>query len=168
MNPTAFDEKDRTAKTPSSRPEAVSEPEASRMGRSGETPVFGTSSSAADAQQIRSLVATWARASSTGDLEAVKPLMDEDILFLTAGNEPFGRETFIQHFNSNVKQMNLNVRADVREVEVRDDLAFARTWLEIRITPATGEPITRTGYTLSVYRRRPGGPWKLWRDANLV
>ena len=64
--------------------------------------------------------------------------------------------------------MNLNVSADVREVEVRDDLAFARTWLEVRVTPSNGEPVTRTGYTLSVYRRRPGGPWKLWRDANLV
>lgn len=121
-----------------------------------------------DAQQIRDLVAAWARASASGDLDAILPLMDEDILFLTHGAEPFGRDVFIQHFNSNVKQMDLNVTAHVREVEVRQDLAFARTWLEIRITPKAGEPITRTGYTLSVYRRRPGGPWKLWRDANLV
>ena len=119
-------------------------------------------------QEIRDIITTWARASETGDLEAIKSLMDEDILFHTAGAEPFGRETFIQHFNNNVKQMNLKVRADVREVEVRDDLAFARVWLEVRITPSNGEPVTRTGYTLSVYRRRPGGPWRLWRDANLV
>lgn len=168
MSSAAFDEKDRTAHALSSRPEALSEPEASRMGRSGETPVFSNSSSATDAQQIRSLITTWAAASAAGDLESIKPLMDEDILFLTAGAEPFGRETFIQHFNNNVKQMNLNVRADVHEVKVRNDLAFARVWLEIHITPPSGEPITRTGYTLSVYRRRPGGPWRLWRDANLV
>jgi uncharacterized protein (TIGR02246 family) len=159
-NTTSPERSGRITNTPSSRPEAA--------GRSGETPVFGTSNSATDALQIRDLVATWASASAAGDLETIKSLMDEDILFLTAGNEPFGGETFIQHFNNNVKQMNLNVQADVREVEVRDDLAFARTWLEVRITPKNGEPITRTGYTLSVYRRRPGGPWKLWRDANLV
>ena len=127
-----------------------------------------TSASVSAEQAIRDVVATWARASETGDIEAIKSLMDEDILFLTSGNDPFGRDTFIQHFNNNVKQMNLDVLADVREVEVRDDLAFARTWLEVRITPSSGEPTTRTGYTLSVYRRRPGGPWKLWRDANLV
>ena len=127
-----------------------------------------TSASVSADQEIRDVVATWARASETGNLEAIKSLMDEDILFLTSGNDPFGRDTFIQHFNNNVKQMNLNVLADVREVEVRDDLAFARISLEVRITPSSGEPITRTGYTLSVYRRRPGGPWKLWRDANLV
>ena len=122
----------------------------------------------ADEKKIRDLVAAWASASTKGDLEAIKPLMDEDILFLTTGKKSFDRDTFIESFNNNVKQMNLNVRANVREVEVRDDLAFARVWLEVQITPLTGEPITRTGYTLSVYRRRPGGPWRLWRDANLV
>lgn len=114
------------------------------------------------------MVAEWARASGAGDLEAIKPLMDDDILFLTAGNAPFGRDVFIQHFGNNVKQISVNVSADVREIEVREDLAFARTWLEVRITPMNGEPMTRMGYTLSVYRRRPGGRWKLWRDANLV
>lgn len=127
-----------------------------------------TSNSIAAEQQIRDLVAAWARASEAGDLEAIKPLMDEEILFLTPGNKHFGRDVFIQHFSNNVKQMSLNVSADVREVEVRDDLAFAHTWLEVRVTPKDGEPMTRTGYTLSVYRRRPGGPWRLWRDANLV
>jgi uncharacterized protein (TIGR02246 family) len=128
--------------------------------------------SASDAQQIRDLVATWARASADGDLDSILPLMDDDILFITHGAEPFGRDAFVQHFTSSVKHMDLNVTAHVREVEVRQDLAFARTWLEVRITPPPGaakpEPVTRTGYTLSVYRRRPGGPWKLWRDANLV
>jgi uncharacterized protein (TIGR02246 family) len=127
-----------------------------------------TSDSIAAEQQIRELVTTWANASAAGDLEAIKRLMDEDILFLTPGNKHFCHDTFVQHFENNVKQMNLNVSADVREVEVRDDLAFARTWLEVRITPSNGEPMTRTGYTLSVYRRRPGGTWRLWRDANLV
>jgi uncharacterized protein (TIGR02246 family) len=120
-----------------------------------------------DEQEIRDLVATWAHSSGAGDVAAIDPLMDEDILFMTAGNEPFGRETFREHFEKNVKSMDLNVRADVREIDVRGDLAFARTWLEILIRPRGGEPVTRTGYTLSVYRRRPGGRWKLWRDANL-
>jgi uncharacterized protein (TIGR02246 family) len=131
--------------------------------------VSSTETNATNAEQeIRDLVATWARASAAGNLAAIEPLMDDDILFMTAGNAPFGRDAFIQHFENNVKQMNLNVRAEVREVEVRDDLAFARTWLEVRITPPGSDTITRTGYTLSIYRRRPGGTWKLWRDANLV
>ena len=121
-----------------------------------------------DAQEIRDLVATWVRATEACDIEAIKPLMDEDILFFTAGHEPFGSETFVQRFIGNVQELCPKVRADVREIEVRGDLAFARTWLQVIITPPGSEPITRTGYTLAVYRRRPGGPWKLWRDANLV
>ena len=120
-----------------------------------------------DEQQIRALVAEWARASQAGDLDAIDALMDGDVLFFTAGREPFGRDAFRQHFESNVKKMSLEVRADVREVTVSGDHAYAHTFLEVRIQPPDGAPMTRSGYTLSVYRRRPGGRWKLWRDANL-
>ncbi|HZQ44924.1 MAG TPA: SgcJ/EcaC family oxidoreductase [Acidobacteriaceae bacterium] len=132
------------------------------------TPGTSTVTTESDAQQIRDLVATWARATEACDIEAIKPLMDEDILFLTSGHEPFGSEAFVQRFIGNIQELCPKVRADVREIEVRGDLAFARTWLEVRITPPGSEPITRTGYTLAIYRRRPGGPWKLWRDANLL
>lgn len=134
------------------------------------TPAFAAStpSSDPDAQEIRGLVADWARATEACNIEAIKPLMDEDILFFTAGHEPFGADVFVQRFIGNVQQLCPKVHAEVREIEVRGDLAFARTWLEVRITPPGEETITRKGYTLAVYRRRPGGPWKLWRDANLV
>ena len=121
-----------------------------------------------DAQQIRDLVAEWARATEACDIEAIKPLMDDDILFLTQGHEPFGSDIFVQRFVNHVQHLCPSVCADVRELEIRGDLAFARTWLEVRITPPGSEPMTRKGYTLAIYRRRPGGPWKLWRDANLV
>jgi uncharacterized protein (TIGR02246 family) len=131
-------------------------------------PAESTVTTESDVQQIRDLVDAWCRATEACDVEAIKPLMDEDILFLTAGHEPFGVDTFIHRFTNNVQQLCPQVRAEVREIEVREDLAFARTWLEVRITPVGSEQITRTGYTLAIYRKRPGGPWKLWRDANLV
>ena len=121
----------------------------------------------ADEQEIRDLVAEWARASESGDLAAIDALMDDDILFFTAGNEPFGREAFRQSFESNAKSMSFKVSGEVREVMVTGDHAYAHTWLDVRIQPKSSDPIQRTGYTLSVYRRRPGGRWKLWRDANL-
>jgi uncharacterized protein (TIGR02246 family) len=114
----------------------------------------------ADEQEIRGLIA--------GDLEAIDPLMDPEILFLIAGTEPFGREAFRQRFETYVKPMRLQVRSEVHEVAVSGDLACARTWLEIQVQVESGEPIRRAGFALTVYRRQPGGPWKLWRDANLV
>jgi uncharacterized protein (TIGR02246 family) len=122
-----------------------------------------------DEQEIRGLIAEWARASEDGDLEAIDLLMDPEVLFLIAGNEPFGREAFRERFEKHVKPMHMTVRADVREVELSDDLACARTWLEILVQPGGGgEPIRRAGFALTVYRRRSGGRWQLWRDANLV
>jgi uncharacterized protein (TIGR02246 family) len=120
----------------------------------------------ADEQEIREVVAEWARATKAGDLATINALMDDDVLFFTASNEPFGRETFQQHFEKNVKTMEIDVRAEVREVAVSGELAFARTWLEVRILPKGGEPMLRKGYALGVYRQCPGGRWKLWRDAN--
>ena len=122
----------------------------------------------ADEQEIRGLIAEWARASEDGDLDAIDPLMDAEVLFLTPGNEPFGREAFRQRFEKYVKPMRIKVRSEVREVEVSGDLAYAQTWLEILIQSGGGEPVRRAGFALTVYRRRPGGQWQLWRDANLV
>jgi uncharacterized protein (TIGR02246 family) len=123
----------------------------------------------ADEQEIRGLIAGWARASENGDLDAIDAVMDPEVLFLTAGNEPFGREAFRERFEKFVKPMRMEVRSEVREVEVSGDLACARTWLEILVQPdGSNESIRRAGFSLTVYRRRPGGPWRLWRDANLV
>lgn len=121
----------------------------------------------ADEQEIRGLIAEWARASEAGDLEAIDPLMDPEVLFLIAGTEPFGREAFRQRFETYVKPMRLQVRSKVHEVAVSGDLACAHL-AGIQVQVESGEPIRRAGFALTVYRRQPGGPWKLWRDANLV
>ncbi|HEY5382104.1 MAG TPA: SgcJ/EcaC family oxidoreductase [Acidobacteriaceae bacterium] len=122
----------------------------------------------ADEEEIRGLIAEWARASEDGDLDAIDPLMDAEVLFLTPGNEPFGRESFRQRFEKYVKPMRIKVRSEVQEVAVSGDLAFARTSLEILVQVDSSEPMRRTGFSLTVYRRGAGGRWKLWRDANLV
>lgn len=123
----------------------------------------------ADAQGIRGLIAAWTRASEEGDLAKIDVLMDPEVIFLTPGQEPMDRDAFRQRFETVVTQIHLICHADVREVEVSGDLAYAWSWLEITIEPKAGGPkVERKGHVLSVFRRRPGGRWKLWRDANLV
>jgi uncharacterized protein (TIGR02246 family) len=122
-----------------------------------------------DEQEIRGLVAEWARATQAGEVASINELMNEDVQFMTPGNEPFGREAFCRHFEKNVTTMQIEVRPEVREVHVSGDLAYAQVWIQLRVVAASGvEAVTRTGYALGVYRRRPGGHWKLWRDANLM
>ena len=48
----------------------------------------------ADEQEIRELVATWMAATKAGDLATVLSLMTDDVVFLVAGNEPFGKQQF--------------------------------------------------------------------------
>jgi ketosteroid isomerase-like protein len=36
------------------------------------------------------------------------------------------------------------------------------------MTPTDGEPVRRSGYTLTILCREPDGKWRLSRDANLM
>ena len=48
----------------------------------------------ADEQEIRELVATWMSATKAGDLPTVLSLMTDDVVFLVAGQQPFGKQQF--------------------------------------------------------------------------
>jgi uncharacterized protein (TIGR02246 family) len=121
-----------------------------------------------DAQKIRELVAAWVRASQASDADALDQLIDPDILFHRAGMEPFGREAFLDHVRRGAGHVKIEVQSDVIEVQISGDLAFARTKLEVHVTPEGKETMHRSGYALGVYRRDPDGHWRLWRDANLT
>jgi uncharacterized protein (TIGR02246 family) len=43
-----------------------------------------------DTQAIRDVQTRWIEATIAGDLEALRPLMADDIVFLTPGRPPFG------------------------------------------------------------------------------
>jgi len=40
--------------------------------------------------------------------------------------------------------------------------------LVVAVTPPTGTLTTRSGYTLTILRKKPDGAWVIFRDANLV
>jgi ketosteroid isomerase-like protein len=51
---------------------------------------------------------------------------------------------------------------------VLGDWAYLRNHLTVTLTPAGGEPVRRSGYTLTILRKQPSGNWVLFRDANLL
>lgn len=120
-----------------------------------------------DEQAIRELVDTWMAASKAGDTETVLDLMTDDVLFLTAGREPFGKEQFRSQSEA-LKHVTMDGRAEVKEVDVRGDLAWIRNHIDLTITPVQGEPTRRSGDTLTILRKGADGRWRLFRDANLV
>jgi uncharacterized protein (TIGR02246 family) len=120
-----------------------------------------------DERAIRELVDTWMEASKADDLETVLDLMADDVIFMTPGAEPFGKEAF-KAASESMSGTAMDGRAAVREVEVIGDRAWVRNHIEVALTAPGGEPVRRAGYTLSILRKGADGRWRLFRDANLV
>jgi uncharacterized protein (TIGR02246 family) len=120
-----------------------------------------------DVTAIRTLVTTWMTASQQGDIDTVLGLMTDDVVFMTPGREPFGKEEFRQQSDA-MKDMKIAGKSDIRELNILGDWAYARNYLEVTMTPPAGERVRRTGYTLTLFRKDADGRWRLARDANLL
>ena len=120
-----------------------------------------------DEQAIRDVVSKWLAATKAGDLATVLTLMDDDVLFIVPGQEPFGKETFVAG-SKQMKAVRIEGISDIKEIKVLGDWAWLRQRLQVTITPPNSAPTLRSGYTLTVLRKQPGGQWVVYRDANLV
>jgi uncharacterized protein (TIGR02246 family) len=123
-----------------------------------------------DEQAIRNVIAAWLDATRKGDVDAILPLMTEDVVFLTPGQSVMtGRAGFAQGMRQMVRTHRIVPDSVVEEVAVSGDMAYSRTRLEVRIEPlAGGVAMRRAGHTLSVFRRNALGQWQIARDANLL
>jgi uncharacterized protein (TIGR02246 family) len=123
-----------------------------------------------DERAIRSLITAWHVAAQAGDTESVLTLIAEDAIFLTPGQPPIvGRAQFAALQRTVAGQFRFESAATVQEVIVHGD--WAHTWSDLSVTmfPADGgPPVRRTGPTLSIFRKEPGGSWVLVRDANML
>ena len=120
-----------------------------------------------DERAIRELVDMWMEASRRGDVETVLSLMTDDIVFMTPGREPFGKEEF-RAASEAMSGVEMDGSAEIREIRVLGDWAWIRNDIELTLTPPGGEPMHRAGYTLSILHKCGDGKWRLARDANLV
>ena len=120
-----------------------------------------------DEQAIRDVVDTWMNATRGGDIGTVLDLMTDDIVFMTPGREPFGKQEFREQ-SVGLVGVKIDGRAEIRELQVIGDQAWIRNHIELTMTPAGGEPRRRSGYTLTILRKGADGRWRLFRDANLV
>lgn len=122
-----------------------------------------------DEQNIRTLIRDWQEASATGNVEELKTLMREDVVFLTPGQEPMqGRDTFARAFEDVLKQMRLDSTSTIQEVVVAGDFAYCWSYLTVKMTFNDGTTKQRAGHTLTVLRKNPDGSWVIARDANML
>jgi uncharacterized protein (TIGR02246 family) len=120
-----------------------------------------------DERAIRQVIETWMQASREGDTATVLSLMTEDAVFMVPGRPPFGREAFQQASNA-MAGVRLEGASEIVELQVQGDWAFSRNHIDLTMTPPSGEPVRRSGYTLTLYRKEADGRWRLMRDANLL
>jgi uncharacterized protein (TIGR02246 family) len=120
-----------------------------------------------DERAIRNLIATWMTSSQAGDHDKVLSLMADDVIFMVPGRPPFGKEAFAAAAHG-MKDVRMEGKSEVEEVVVAGEWAWCRTRLAVTMTPPNDAPIRRSGYTLSILRKKPDGGWVLARDANLL
>jgi uncharacterized protein (TIGR02246 family) len=120
-----------------------------------------------DEWAIRELVDTWMRSSLCGDTATVLSLMTDDVVFMVPGREPFGREVFEAAANA-MGSVRIEGSNEIIEIQVLGTWAFTRNRVNLTMTPPTGEPMRRSGHTLTLFRKEADGRWRLARDANLL
>jgi uncharacterized protein (TIGR02246 family) len=120
-----------------------------------------------DERAIRELVDQWMDASRAGDPATVLDLMADDVLFSVPGQEPFGKEEF-RTTSEAMKDFKVDGRAEIQELEVIGDTAWVRNRIDLTVTSPNGEPMRRSGYTLTILKKAADGKWRLYRDANLL
>ena len=123
--------------------------------------------SSTEEQKIRDLVTTWMAASKSGDLATVLGLMSDDVVFMTPGNAPFGKEAFAKASQA-MAGIDIDGQSEIAEIKVLGDWAWLRNRLRVTVTPPGGKPIVRSGYTLTILIKNAEGKWVIARDANML
>jgi uncharacterized protein (TIGR02246 family) len=120
-----------------------------------------------DVRAIRNLIDRWMKASKAGDTKAVLNMMTDDVIFMTCGRDPFGKEEFAAA-SATMTDMKIDGTADVKEVSVHGDWAWARSHLTVTVTMPDGKEVRRSGYALSILTKDMDNIWRIVRDANLL
>src|SRR2546427_655006 len=67
-----------------------------------------------------------------------------------------------------MKNVHLEATIEIHEIKVLGDWAWMRNRLKVTVTPPNGKPVLRSGYTLTIFRKKTDGRWVIHRDANLL
>jgi uncharacterized protein (TIGR02246 family) len=122
-----------------------------------------------DERAIRELHTTWIDSVNAGDLERLLALMADDVVFLSPGRAPFGRDGFPAGFESAHRQFQIHCISELEEVSVVGEVAYTRCRDSLSLTPRDGGAATElAGHRLTVYRKQPAGRWLLARDAHTL
>lgn len=122
-----------------------------------------------DERAIRETHATWITAVNAGDLNRLLSMMADDVVLLSPGQTPTGRDGFSANFSTAHQQLQIRCISELEEVGVVGEVAYTRARDSLSVTPrAGGEAMRFAGHRLTVYRKQPDGRWLLARDAHTL
>ena len=118
-----------------------------------------------DEQALRGVHATWIDAVNAGDLARLLTLQTDDAVFLSPGEQPFGREEFSAAFPAAHRRYRIRCVSELEEVSVAGEMAYVRSRDTLDLMPiARGEAEHLAGHRMTIYRKQPDGRWLLARD----
>ena len=118
---------------------------------------------------IRQVHSTWISAVNAGDLARLLTLMTDDVVFLSPGQAPFGRQDFPAGFSTAHQQFQILCISELEEVVVVGEIAYTLCRDSLSMTPrAGGETTELAGHRITIYRKQPDGRWLLARDAHTL
>lgn len=120
-------------------------------------------------QNIRQVHSTWIRAVNAGDVARLLTLMTDDVVFLSPGQAPTGREAFPAGFSTAHQKFQVHCVSEVERVAVVGDVAYTTCRDSLSITPrGAGETTELAGHRMTIYRKQPDGRWLLAADAHTL
>lgn len=132
----------------------------------------------ADERAIRAVHTTWIDAVNAGNLDLLLTLMTDDVVYVSPGRAPFGKDGFPAGFTDAHRQYRIRCVSELEEVVVvAGDVAYARSRDSLSIVPrapspdseqAGGDAMRLAGDRLTIYRKHPDGRWLLARDAHTL
>ena len=120
-----------------------------------------------DERAIREMVDNWLEASKRHDVATLLGLLDDDVLFITPNQEPFGKEKFAAG-NEEMKDLRMETAIDIKEIKVIGEWAWMRSFLKVSFKSDKGDATRLSGHILTILRKTADGQWVIYRDANFV
>jgi len=95
--------------------------------------------------------------------------MTDDIIFLSPGQPPYGRDGFSSNYSAALKQIQFNCVSELDESRGRREVAYTRSRDSLSVTPHAGGETTHLAAIASrSTANKPGGHWLLARDAHTL
>jgi uncharacterized protein (TIGR02246 family) len=118
-----------------------------------------------DEAAVHRLLAQWAQAMRSGNVEAASALVTDDAEFWSNGTAPLlGREAVRTALSGVLLHFRLEQDFEERDFVVRGDLGFIRGIEHNVLRPRNGgPPIARHQQAFSIVRRDAEGSWRFWR-----